>query len=51
MQPDVVHIFRSENIKFNPEFYIKDNKTINVYVDIQKPRRYYMDIQFLPKVY
>lgn len=51
MQPDVVHIFRSENIKFNPEFYIKDNKTINVYIDIQKPRCYYMDIRFLPKVY
>jgi len=43
-----VYVFESENIWFNPEEYIKGDK-IDVYVDINNPKNYYMDISFLPK--
>lgn len=42
------HIFRSDNIWFNPEPYI-DATTIPVYLDPMKPSYYFMDVSFLPK--
>lgn len=49
LHKDQLHQFRSENIWFNPEPFIKEEQ-ISVYIDEQKPKRYYVDIRFLPKV-
>lgn len=43
-----LHTFRSDNIWFNPEDYIQD-KQITVLTDRDNPKRYYMDISFLPE--
>lgn len=44
-----VHLFRSENIGFNPEEYVH-SKTITVYIDAKNPAKYAMDTSFLPKL-
>ncbi len=44
-----VHVFKSEEIWFDPNEFIKNN-TINVYVDPGNFRKYYMDISFLSKM-
>ena len=43
-----MYIFKSENIWYNPEKFV-NNKTIDVLVDSKNYKRYYMDINFLPK--
>ncbi len=43
-----IHIFKSENIMYNPEKYIT-NKSIDVLVDPMNCKKYYTDISFLPK--
>ena len=43
-----VHTFKSQNIWFDPANYIENN-TVSVYIDENKPQRYYMDLAFLPK--
>jgi hypothetical protein len=47
-----VYTFRSQNIWFNPEEFIKSSGTdlIDVYVDSKNRKEYYMDISFLPKL-
>ena len=47
-ETNTVHIFESENIWYNPGKYIT-NKSIDVLVDSNNYKRYYMDISFLPK--
>lgn len=44
----VIHIFKSENIWYNPEKYIV-SKSIDVLVDPNNYKKYYTDISFLPK--
>ncbi|HEX7129392.1 MAG TPA: DUF3592 domain-containing protein [Rhodanobacteraceae bacterium] len=44
-----VHVFKSDNLWFDPTAYIKDHK-INVFVDRANPKRYYVDLSFLPKL-
>jgi hypothetical protein len=44
-----VHVFESDEIHFNPEEFIK-NERIAVYVDPSDMERYVMDISFLPKL-
>lgn len=44
---NTVHVFHSENIWFDPSEYIK-GQTIDVLVDPHDPKKYYMDIRFLP---
>jgi hypothetical protein len=44
-----LHIFMSENLWFDPTDHIKD-ETITVIIDRTNPKKYYMDISFLPKV-
>jgi hypothetical protein len=44
-----VHVFKSEEIWFDPKNFIKEN-TIDVYVDPSNFGKYYMDISFLPKM-
>ena len=43
-----VHTFKSKNIWYDPTNYIKNN-AVGVYIDENKPKRYYMDLDFLPK--
>lgn len=41
--------FKSDAIWFDPSPFIKE-KTISVYIDEKNPKRYYVDIRFLPKM-
>jgi hypothetical protein len=44
-----VHVFKSDNLWFDPSAYIKDRK-INVFIDRADPKKYYVDLSFLPKL-
>lgn len=44
-----IHVFESDNIWFDPNDYIPD-APITVYVDMSNPKRYTMDIGFLPRL-
>lgn len=44
-----VHLFSSENLWFDPSPYLKD-KQMRVLIDPQKPKRYSMDVSFLPQL-
>ncbi len=44
-----LHIFTSDNIWFNPSDYIKNDK-IKVLIDMNNPKKYSIDLSFLPKV-
>ena len=46
---NTVRVFESENIWFDPSEYIK-SETIEVLVDPNNPKKYVMDISFLPKL-
>lgn len=49
MEPSKVYLFRSENIWFNPEMFIKENQQLDVYIDRKNPKKYHhVDISFLP---
>lgn len=45
---NLLYEFNSENLWFDPTDFIKDN-TIKVYIDPNNPKKYYMDISFLPQ--
>lgn len=44
-----VHVFKSDNLWFDPSDYVKDRK-INVFMDRSDPKKYYVDLSFLPKL-
>lgn len=44
-----IHVFKSDNIWFDPEDYVKEQE-ITVLVDRENYKRYYMDISFLPEL-
>jgi len=44
-----VHVFKSNNLWFDPTGHIK-NKTIRVFIERNNPKKYYVDISFLPKL-
>jgi hypothetical protein len=44
-----IHVFTSDNIWFDPTSYIK-TKTIRVFIENGKPKKYYVDLSFLPKL-
>jgi hypothetical protein len=44
-----LHIFTSDNLWFDPKEYITGT-SIDVLIDEQNPKKYYVDTQFLPKV-
>jgi hypothetical protein len=46
---NTVRVFESENIWFDPSEYIK-GETIDVLVDPKNPKKYVMDISFLPEL-
>lgn len=42
-----LHLFRSDNLWFDPSEFLRENVT--VYIDPANPRRYHVDLSFLPK--
>lgn len=44
-----VHVFRSDNLWFDPSSHIQD-ESINVYIRPENPKRYWVDTSFLPKL-
>ena len=44
-----MHVFRSKNLWFDPSNYIKSKK-ITVLIERNNPRKYYVDLSFLPKL-
>lgn len=46
---DKIYIFKSESIWFDPREYV-NGKTMVVYIDETDPKKYYVDISFLPKL-
>jgi hypothetical protein len=44
-----IHVFRSENLWFDPSPYLKGN-AIRVLMERGNPRRYHLDLSFLPKM-
>ncbi len=44
-----LHVFRSGNIWFDPTSHVQGN-TIRVYIDKNNPKRYHVDIAFLPEL-
>ena len=47
-ETQTIYIFESENIWYNPEKFVT-NKNIDVLVDSKNYKKYYMDINFLPR--
>jgi len=44
-----LHVFRSEDIWFDPTTYMT-NKHIRVYIERDNPKKYFVDLSFLPKI-
>ncbi len=47
---DEVHVFHSENLWFDPTEFTRDRRTVSVFLDRTHPRRYLVDVSFLPKL-
>jgi hypothetical protein len=44
-----LHVFKSHNLWFDPSTYIKGRK-IRVYIEGDNPKKYYVDLSFLPEL-
>ncbi|MBI1732446.1 MAG: DUF3592 domain-containing protein [Gammaproteobacteria bacterium] len=44
-----VHVFESDNVWFDPASYVKDRK-ITVFIENDNPKKYLVDLSFLPKL-
>lgn len=44
-----VHVFHSDNLWYDPTQYL-DRRQLTVYVDTVNPKRYHMDVSFLPEL-
>ncbi|MDR7129537.1 uncharacterized protein YneF (UPF0154 family) [Algoriphagus sp. 4150] len=44
-----VHVFKSNNLWFDPSDYIVD-KSISVFIEPSNPKKYHVDLSFLPKL-
>jgi len=44
-----VHVFRSKNLWFDPSSHIKGQR-ITVFIDAGNPKKYYVDVSFLPNL-
>lgn len=44
-----IHVFHSQNLWYDPSAYIERTQ-LTVYLDPARPKRYYMDVSFLPKM-
>ncbi len=45
-----VHLFRSRNLWFDPRPYVGDRRHVTVFVERGNPRRYHVDLSFLPRL-
>ena len=45
-----LHVFHSDNLWFDPAEYLPEDKSVTVFIDADKPSRYWMDTRFLPEV-
>lgn len=45
-----VHVFHSDNLWFDPAKYLPQGQRIKVYIEPGNPKRYYVDLSFLPKL-
>lgn len=43
-----LHVFKSQNLWFDPSRFLPDLKQVRVFIDRQDPKRYSMDTGFLP---
>ncbi len=48
----LVHLFKSENLWFDPTPYVRarEGETLTVFVDPRNPRRHHVDVSFLPRL-
>ena len=46
---NMMHTFKSENIWYDPSQFLGEKNQIDVYIDQNNVKRYYVDITFLPK--
>lgn len=46
---NTVYEFKSKNLWFDPSQYMNNRNQIDVYIDFNNPKKYFMDISFLPK--
>jgi len=45
-----IHVFQSNNLWFDPSDYVTEDRPITVYIDRNNPKKYYVDLSFLPKL-
>jgi predicted RNA-binding protein associated with RNAse of E/G family len=45
-----IHVFQSNNLWFDPTGHITADHPITVYIDRNNPKKYYVDLSFLPKL-
>jgi hypothetical protein len=48
-QTNTIFYFKSKYIYFNPAEYLGDRKQLDIFIDPNDPKKYFMDISFLPK--
>jgi hypothetical protein len=44
-----IHVFESDNIWYDPSEFIT-NQRITVYIEKENPKKYWVDLSFLPKM-
>lgn len=45
-----VHVFQSDTLWFDPTEYLPEARSVTVFIDADKPSRYWMDTRFLPEL-
>ncbi len=45
-----LHIFKSENLWYNPADHLKEHQYITVYLELSNPKKYWVDTSVLPKL-
>jgi len=46
----LIHVFHSNNLWFDPTQHVERGRRITVYVEPGNPKRYFMDVSFLPQL-
>ncbi|MBU1718123.1 MAG: DUF3592 domain-containing protein [Bacteroidetes bacterium] len=47
---NTVYVFRSDNLWFDPRPFLGDRTQLDVYIERENPKKYYVDVSFLPKM-
>jgi hypothetical protein len=48
-QTNTIFTFKSKYIYYNPAKYLGERKQLDIFIDPDNPKKYFMDISFLPK--